>query len=247
MALRLRQSLMKVPSAVADWLLPPVCEMCGSPLTDGERHFCLTCLTSLPRTMFHLSPLDNDIHHRVSDNHILVDRAAAMFHYYRGSSASNLILSAKYRSRPSIISFLGRVYAAEIKSSGFFDGIDAIVPVPVHWTRRMARGYNQTEYLAAGLSRETSIPVARDVVSLPRRHSSQTRRGAMERAANVSGSYAARKVPPSLNGHETPHLLVVDDIITTGATMRDCLRAIHSAIPGATLSVLAIGLAHHQS
>lgn len=238
---------MKLPSAVADWLLPPVCEMCGSPLTDGERHFCLTCLTSLPRTMFHLSPLDNDIHHRVSDNHILVDLAAAMFHYYRGSSASNLILSAKYRSRPSIISILGRVYAAEIKSSGFFDGIDAIVPVPVHWTRRMARGYNQTEYLAAGLSRETSIPVARDVVSLPRRHSSQTRRGAMERAANVSGSYAARQVPPSLNGHETPHLLVVDDIITTGATMRDCLRAIHSAIPGATLSVLAIGLAHHQS
>ncbi len=247
MALSLGARLRHLPDAVANWLLPPVCEMCAGPLTDGERHICLSCLTALPRTMFHLAAEDNDIHHRVSDNHVLVDRAASMFHYYRGSSATNLILSAKYRSRPSIIALLGRIYAAEIKSSGFFDGIDALVPVPVHWSRRMARGYNQTEFLARGLSRETSIPVATDILSLPRRHSTQTHRSAAERAANVAGDYRARRAPRSLRGNPSPHLLLVDDIITTGATMRDGLRALHRALPEAKLSVLSIGLAHYQS
>ncbi|MCM1029493.1 MAG: hypothetical protein NC342_07540 [Pseudoflavonifractor sp.] len=247
MALLLLRRLTRLAHAVAGWILPPACEVCGCALTDTERFLCLGCLAALPRTRYHLMADENDIHHRLSDNHILVERAASMFHYYRGSAESNLILSAKYRRRPSVLTVLGQAYAAEIAPSGFFAGIDAIVPVPVHWTRRMARGYNQTDYLARGLSLESGVTVAHDILSLPHRHSTQTRRSAMSRAANVKGAYRARAEARSLRGRPDPHLLVVDDIITTGATMRDCLRALHEAIPRAKLSVLSIGLAHCHS
>lgn len=228
----------------ADWLCPPVCEVCGATLTLGERHACTGCLASLPRTRFHLCPGDNDIHHRLADNHILVDRAVSMFHYYRQAPSTNLILSAKYRSRPSVMSYLGEMYGREISQSGFFDGMDLIVPVPVHWTRRLTRGYNQTEYLARGLSRVAGITVDRSLLRLPSRHSTQTRRGVAERASNVEGTFTVSRRRASAIAGRGRHLLLVDDIITTGATMRDCLRALHAAIPDARLSVLSLGLAH---
>ena len=223
--------------------MPAVCEVCGRPLTDGERHVCLTCLTALPRTGFHLSPDNNDIHYRLADNHWIVDRAASMFHYYRSTPSTELILSAKYRGRPSILSHLARIYAAEISPSGFFDGIDMIVPVPLHWTRRISRGYNQSEYITRGLSRATRIATNTSLLTLPRRHSTQTRRSAAARATNVADTFRATTAARRL-ASSSPHILLVDDIITTGSTMRDCLRALSSAIPDARLSVLSIGIAH---
>ncbi|MDE7152375.1 MAG: hypothetical protein K2O27_08970, partial [Candidatus Amulumruptor sp.] len=101
-------------SSLLSVLLPEICEVCGRPLTDGERHLCLSCLTQLPRTGSHLRFDNNEIHRRLSDNHVLVDRAAAMFHYYRDTPPTQLILSAKYRSRPSILQRLGQIYAAEL-------------------------------------------------------------------------------------------------------------------------------------
>lgn len=196
-------------------------------------------MSALPRTGYHMCATDNEIHRRVSDNHVLVDRAASMFHYYRNTPATWPVISAKYRSRPSILSYLGHIYASEIEASGFFEGVDAIVPVPVHWTRRITRGYNQTDYLARGLSDATGLPVRRNLLTLPRRHETQTRRTAASRAANVDHTFAARSVsdPPA-------HILLVDDIITTGSTMHDCLRALHETFPQSRLSVLSIGLAH---
>lgn len=243
MARRSYERLKLWASAVISLAMPAVCEVCGGRLTDSERHLCLSCLTALPRTNLHLTPDSNDIHHRVSDHHILVDRAASMFHYYRTSPSTSLILSAKYRNRPSILTLLGSYYAAEIAPSGFFDGMDRIVPVPLHWTRRLTRGYNQAEYLARGLSRVASLPVDTSLLRLPAPHSSQTRHSAAERAANVSGSFKATSNAGKLRG-SAPHLLVVDDVITTGSTVRDCLRALSDAIPDARLSVLSLGLAH---
>lgn len=228
---------------MADWLFPPLCEVCGSSLAPGERHACTLCMAALPRTRFHLSPEINDIHHRLSDNRRLVHRAAAMFHYYRRSPSTNLILSAKYRRRPAVIAWLGEVYAREILPSGFFDGFDVIVPVPVHWTRRLTRGYNQTEYLARGLARATHIPVDRRLLSLPSRHATQTRRSATARAANAENSFRASPSRAARYSGSSPAILLVDDIITTGATLRDCIRALSAAIPDARVSVLSLGLA----
>ncbi|MBD5347489.1 MAG: ComF family protein [Bacteroides sp.] len=223
--------------------MPAVCEVCGRTLTDGERHACLACLTSLPRTNFHLNAENNPIHHLVCDNRVIACRAAAMFHYYRNSPTTSLILSAKYRERPAILSMLGRIYAAEIASSGFFAGIDRIVPVPIHWSRRIMRGYNQSEYLARGLSRVTGITVDTSLLRLPSRHSTQTRRNAAARAANVAGTFVATSRAPLLNG-TSPHILLVDDIVTTGSTIHDCMRALAEAIPDVRMSILSIGIAH---
>lgn len=227
--------------AIAALLFPPACEICGGVLTDGERHLCLECLTALPRTDYHLIPKNNDIHHHLSDNHVLVDRAASMFFYSRGEASTTPILSAKYRNRPSILAYLGQVYANEIKGSGFFDGIDSIIPVPSHWTRLLKRGYNQTDYLARGLSAATGIPVDRRLIKLTTPHATQTRRNARQRAANVENTYALTRHGRS---SRPAHFLVVDDIITTGATLHDCLRAITEGLPGSRLSVISLGLAH---
>lgn len=243
MARRLTEAVAAWASGLLSVVMPGICEVCGRRLTDGERHVCLPCLTGLPRTGLHLCADNNEIHRRVSDNHVLVDRAASMFHYYRGVDYTSLILSAKYHSRPSILSYLGAVYASEIAPSGFFDDIDRIVPVPLHWSRLMSRGYNQTEYLARGIGRATGLPVAPKLLRLPSRHASQTRRSAAARAANVAGTFRAGRDAARLAGHGC-HLLVVDDVITTGATIRDCLRALSEAIPDVRLSVLSLGLAH---
>ena len=176
--------------------------MCGRPLTDGERHVCLTCLTALPRTGFHLSPDNNDIHYRLADNHWIVDRAASMFHYYRSTPSTELILSAKYRGRPSILSHFGPHLCRRDKPFGIFRRHRHDSPVPLHRTRRISRGYNQSEYIARGLSRATRIATNTSLLTLPRRHSTQTRRSAC-RPSHQCGRHI-----PGYNRSTAPRILL---------------------------------------
>lgn len=165
-----------------------------------------------------------------------VERAAALFFYEPRSEAAELLYRLKYGNRPDIGEDLGRVMAEEMKIAGFFDGIDVLVPVPLSRKRQWQRGYNQSEMLARGISEVTGIPVVTNAVCREHFRQSQTSLSRRERQENVEGVFVLRR--PQLL--EDKHVLLIDDICTTGATLLACGTAIQT-VRRIRISVLTLG------
>lgn len=229
----------RILKGVVNLIWPDVCEVCGCTLVKGEKVICLGCRLKLPRTNLHTQEFSL-IHHRLAGR-VPIERAAGYFYYYRSDSFTRLIHAAKYNGRPNAARYLAREYAGEIKDDGFFSGIDLILPVPLHCFKLWKRGYNQTEYLARGLKDATGIAIGSNLVAT-RGHSTQTRKGSYMRWLNTRNIYDVVH-PDELEGK---HILVVDDVITTGATLLACCEAIHRSAPTATISVLTLAVSHLQ-
>ncbi len=229
----------RILKGVVNLIWPDVCEVCGCTLVKGEKVICLGCRLKLPRTNLHTQEFSL-IHHRLAGR-VPIERAAGYFYYYRSDSFTRLIHAAKYNGRPNVARYLAREYAGEIKNDGFFSGIDLILPVPLHRFKLWKRGYNQTEYLARGLKDATGIAIGSNLVAT-RGHSTQTRKGSYMRWLNTRNIYDVVH-PGELEGK---HILVVDDVITTGATLLACCEAIHRSAPTATISVLTLAVSHLQ-
>lgn len=228
-------ALRRIANSVIDIIAPRVCEVCGVSLVGTERFICGHCLADLPRTVCHRDTF-SEIHRRLM-GHAPVDRAAAMFHYDGSSRYAGLIRNAKYRGRPEMMRHLAALFADELDAENFFDGIDIIEPVPMPCLRRWQRGYNQTEYLAQGLADVTGIAVGDHLRAAM--HKAQAGRSGSQRLANVEGKYSVRHAD-ELRGQ---HILVVDDVITTGSTLFTVTEAIHAVLaPDYRLSVLALSL-----
>ncbi len=218
-------------------IFPDVCEVCGHSLVRGEEVLCLNCTLKLPRTKIHRENF-NLLHQRLAGS-TPICRAGGYFYYYRESDYAELIHRAKYKDRPIIATRLAQHYAKEIKPDSFFDGIDLILPVPLHLTKKIKRGYNQSEAIAKGISKETGIPIAHNLIA-KRSHSTQTRKNSYSRWINAQGIYDVIDAQ-NLTGK---HILIVDDVITTGATMLACCNTIHKASPTTAISVLSLGVTH---
>lgn len=221
--------------ALAHLLAPRVCHVCGRMLAPAEEAMCLHCSIDLPRTNAHRQ--DFNIIHRRLGHACRVDRAAGWFYYKRQTQYARLLVDAKYNGQPALIAGLGKQCAQELGADGFFDGIDCLVPAPMHWTKKLRRGYNQAEMACLGISSHTGLPIAKGLKAA-RSHGVLSRTESRdERFSAISGTIAlsrgcdlARK-----------RVLIVDDIITTGATMAECVKAAQQACP-ASVSVLALGL-----
>ena len=212
-------------------IFPQVCEVCGNALVSGEKHLCLGCLADMPLLDYH-----ND------DSYPFVRRMAAakitksaiMFAYVKHSEYARLIQKAKYNNRPELDYFLAHSFAKNLGSSYFAD-IDLILSVPMHWRKKILRGFNQTDYVARGIAEATSLPVGNNLVAI-KGHSTQTRRNAVQRAENIRNVFDVIN-PEELEGK---HLLLVDDVITTGATLLACADAIRREVKNVNISVLAL-------
>lgn len=232
--------------ALIDIFLPPVCHCCGEKLVEGERYVCMGCLFKLPRTMYHL--YWNDHSSPNSDINPMENRFAGLFpfvhatsgfFYGRDSIVSELVKDFKYHKFPGLATFLGEVLADELRSTGFFSGIDYILPIPIHWTKKLKRGYNQTLMLARGLSAVTSIPVSQHLVAL-RSHHTQTRLSLDSRRENTKNLFLLKNAP----SYAGRHVLILDDICTTGATMTSAAEACIAACPGLKISLLSLGVTY---
>lgn len=216
-------------------LFPDRCECCGCRMAYGEVLMCTACMARLPRRSDSLSPCDNDMV-RLLWGRAAVERGMAWVDYVPHSDFANVIYSMKYHDRPDIALQLGRLIATEAAPRGFFDGIDLIVPLPLHPVRERQRGYNQSREIAAGLSAVSGVPIANGIVERTRNTTSQTLVGHMMRAENMAGAFSL-VCPERVSGR---HVLIVDDIITTGASLAACL-GVFSGVPDVRLSVLTVG------
>lgn len=167
-----------------------------------------------------------------------IHHASALVWYIHGGSWQRVIHDIKYRNNYLTARNLGRWWATILQQSPYYREVDIIVPVPLHWRRRMQRTYNQSEYLAQGLAEELNLRVVDNAVRRVRYNESQTYQSTNERWENVEGIFRVTK-PHKLNGR---HILLVDDVFTTGATIISLGNAILQATEGVTLSVVTLSL-----
>ena len=219
-----------------DFVAPRSCVVCHCRLAPETEVLCPSCQLRLPRTNFHLSPNDN-VMARLFWGIIPVEKVAALCYYAPGSEVAQLVYDMKYRDRPDIGETLGRLMASEFMPSGFFDGIDCLVPLPLARRRERQRGYNQSRRLALGVSEVTGLPVNDDMVCRTAFAKSQTQLGRRERQENVENVFQLRD-GADFRGR---HVLLIDDIVTTGATVVACARELLK-VDGVRISILAFGL-----
>ena len=218
-----------------DVVSPRSCVICGQRLSANERVICGTCHLHLPLTHYEQQPLDNPMA-RLFWGQFPVERAAALFFYEPQAPVSKLIFDMKYHHQPEVAQSMGAITARQFAATGFFEGINAIVPMPITWRRKWKRGYNQSYEMARGISEVTHLPIYNNVVKRVRFKQSQTRQHAWERLHNVDD--ACRLIHPEKISDK--HLLLIDDIVTTGATITACARELAHA-PGVSISILALG------
>lgn len=234
---------MKHTLLIKDWLysfisllFPRCCVVCGRPLAKGEECICAMCNINLPRTNYHLQK-DNLVE-QLFWGKIPLERATSFFFYRKGSDFRQILHQLKYGGQKEIGAIMGRYMASELSASGFFQGIDVIIPVPLHKRKQRIRGYNQSEWIARGISAVTGICIDTEVIVRQKHTETQTRKSAFERWENVDGIFALHHAD-SLKGK---HLLVVDDVLTTGATTVACASRLVE-IEGVRISVLTLAVA----
>ena len=235
--MRLKNLLITTFKEILDFFMPRICAACGQRLAVGEHVLCGMCNFDLPRTNHYLKPYDNELA-QLFWIQIPVERAASLFYYKPQTQTSHIIYKLKYFDHPEVGVEMGRFAAEEFMQNDFFEGVDCIVPVPLTKSRKRERGYNQSEMIARGVSKVTGIPVVTDAVRRTTFKESQTKKDRWERMDNVGSVF---EVASSKNV-AGKHVLVIDDVITTGATIVGCAETLVKA--GAKkISVMSLGYA----
>ena len=199
----------------------------------GEGVICDRCMASLPRT--EQAIVRDNITEMTLKGIQHMQKAAAFLFYEKDHPIQLMIHKMKYADQPQIGYILGRQAALEFQYADFFDEIDVIVPMPLHPKRLRERGYNQAEFIAKGISDVTGIPVDTTHVTRVRNTPKQALQEGQERKTNVKEAFAVNH--PEQMYHK--HILIVDDLITTGETMRACIKAMRP-FRGATFTVFAL-------
>lgn len=233
-------TLKRILADAASVFFPRECPVCGDMMTDNERFVCTACRFRAPQTGF-CNEADNPMVRRL-DGLLPVRAASAFLWFISDSRWQMLIHSFKYGGRWLYAREMGEWFGMMLAESGLYGDVDLIVPVPLHWRKRISRGYNQSEYIADGIGRALGVKVDRRSLRRTVDNPSQTRRHASDRWTNVEGVFAVRR-PERLEGR---HILLVDDVFTTGATIVECGSTILAAAKDVKLSVATLAVTQHD-
>ena len=223
-------------SRLLDLISPRLCVVCGERLAVTEETLCSKCYLHLPRTDF-ANDLYENVMAKLFWGQIKLEKATALFYYEPHAETARILYELKYKNHPEIGVVMGRMMAKELMKSGLFEDIDALVPVPLAKKREHERGYNQSLELAKGVSEVTGLPIANLVIRRTKFVGSQTKRGRWERNENVE--HVFELVDDNISDQ---HLLLIDDVVTTGATVIACAKEMQKA-SNVKISVLALGFA----
>ncbi|MEG1903495.1 MAG: phosphoribosyltransferase family protein [Bacteroidales bacterium] len=227
---------MKTLHKLRSLFFPNNCLMCGTLLANQEDCFCLHCAAKLPRTHFHRQPGNpaEQLFYGKCD----IERAVSFCYFEKGSRFRKVIHQFKYNDSPRTAFRLGAFYAQELSRTHWQLPVDLIHPVPLHWSKQLKRGYNQSEWIARGLAKTWQKPLHTHITRKQLSTTSQTRKSLYDRYLNTQGSFRLCE-PTLLTGK---HILLVDDVLTSGSTLEACAHAIHQAA-GVKISILTLGFA----
>ena len=217
-------------------LFPRLCYACGSHLMRNESLICTECYVAIPRTNYH-SIKDNPVE-QLFWGRCMIEKAAAFSYYNKGSRIRKLIHNLKYKGIKEVGFELGRIYGLSLKASGFTDDIDLVIAVPLHPAKKRQRGFNQSEIISLGIADATGLSVNFDTLIRKVVSATQTKRSRYERWTNVEGIFQITDTR-SIAGK---HILLVDDVITTGSTIESCTNELLK-LERVKVSVVALAFA----
>lgn len=215
-------------------LFPSTCAACGKVLVPGERQLCLDCLASLDE----IGSATGNIAESLLVGRLPLQAAMSYCQFRQGNTAQKIVHAMKFRGCSELCLMMGRQMGLQLLRSGRFDDVDLLIPIPLHWLRRLRRGYNQSELLCRGIAQVMARPVVEGAVVRHRYTRQQSLQKGTNRSSNVEGAFRLRH-PELLEGR---HVLLVDDVLTTGATIVACADPLLS-VPGLTLSVATFCIA----
>ncbi|MBK0382718.1 ComF family protein [Pedobacter sp. SD-b] len=200
---------------------PRVCQSCGRSLVKTESCFCTICIYQLPYTKYHLD--QNNKLAKQFWGRLDIASAAAFLYFNKAGKVQNMMHQLKYNNQPQVGVELGKMYGKELVKEFHYNNIEAIIPVPLHPKKFKKRGYNQSEQFAIGLSEIMKIPVYNQILYRDLEKESQTGKSRTLRFDNMEAVFKAEKPNLALN-----NILLVDDTITTGATLESCALVLQS-------------------
>lgn len=212
---------------------PRLCPACGADLESSHQQICIRCMQALPLTWFHLHN-DNPVE-KIFWGRLNLLNAFSFLYFSKNSITQNILHQIKYRSNRELGIYFGKRMGEAMAVSGRFEKIDAIIPLPLFYKREKIRGYNQSALIGEGIFRATGIPVLNSVIKREKSTATQTRRSRYGRWTNVEGGFKLTDE----NILQGKHVLLVDDVLTTGATLEACGSELLKS-PGLRLSLATL-------
>ncbi len=232
----------KSQSAASPWLeglgalfFPRICLLCGNQLFKNETTVCRYCLMHLPRTHF-----ETYRHNKVEQifwGRVNLEYGFSIYYFRKKEKIQQLMHEIKYRGNKKLAITIGQEMGRILKEAGIISTINYLIPVPLHEKKLKQRGYNQSELICEGLSQATGIPLATQILQRAQFTATQTKKSRYDRWENVENSFVVNNMTFTSN-----HFLVVDDVITTGATLEACCQALLK-LPGTKVSVGSVAYA----
>ena len=235
------RALYKAFSVLEDFvalIYPRLCLACMSNAPVRGEHMCMACQIDLPYTDQHLHS-NNTFTDRLWGRFPL-HTASSQLLMIKGGITENIIYNIKYKSATALATSLGRSYGWQLIKSPLYQDVDVIVPVPIHGSKLKTRGYNQSAMYAEGLAESMNIPMLEQALKKLRNTTSQTRKSRIERLVNVEGQFAVQGADRLIG----KHVLLVDDVMTTGATLEACALEILK-VPDTKVSIVTIAMKNY--
>ena len=244
-------------AGMMDMFLPRVCIVCGCRLLRHERHLCLGCHMDMPLTRFwerSHNPMSDKFNEIIQagieagGTHEPYAYAAALFLYHSEAGYRHIPYQIKYHGNIKAGEHFGTMLGKKLADSSLYKDVDMVIPVPLHWTRQWKRGYNQAEMIASALARELDVPMRTDILVRKKRTKTQTKLDIKEKARNVAGAFTVSEDAAVIfrNGGSIRHIVLLDDVFTTGSTLGACFQALRSVFPPEVrISVATLGFVGH--
>lgn len=212
---------------------PNVCSCCDKVLNGYENCICMLCKYQLPRTQFHQN-LDNPVN-KLFWGRARINYATSCFHYQKGGKVQKLIHQLKYKGKKEIGEDIGRFHGRELINSPYFKEVEVILPVPLHPIREKQRGYNQSLFFAKGIAENMDKTYLPGILQRNSNTNTQTKKSRYDRWKNMNGIFGISSISKLIG----KHILLVDDVVTTGATLEACAKEVLK-IPDTRVSITTI-------
>lgn len=212
--------LAEYPTDFYRLFFPKICGACDIALAKGEHHLCLYCATSLPFTNF--ENIKNNPIEKLFFGRVELEFATSLFFFSQTEKVQNILHNIKYSEQKELAIHIGKIFGQRLQNNLHLNSVDTIMAVPLHPKKQLLRGYNQSDLFAEGINEVLNIDIQKNNLIRTINSSSQTKKTRLERLENVDNVFEI-KHPKKL---ENKHVLLIDDVLTTGATLEACVLAL---------------------